>query len=250
VEYSDYVLIALIACFAAFVQANVGFGYALLFAPVAAFFIEPVHAISTSIVSGTLVAFYLYADHRPRASFRSVAPMVIPAALATPIGLWLLATSSDTLLRLLLGAGVLISAAVNLRHPTSFGAARVDRLPLQIGAGMLSGVMRGAVSMSGPPIILYQHWVGGGAEAIRTKMFAFFAWTGLPAIMVAASAGIFTREVWLYSAAACIAIPVGAVAGRIVRPRMGELVFTRLSMGLLGGTAAIATLGAALAFIE
>jgi hypothetical protein len=104
--------------------------------------------------------------------------------------------------------------------------------------------------MSGPPIILYQHWVGGGAEAIRSRMFAFFAWTGVPAIVFAASAGIFTREVWLYSAAACVAIPVGAVAGRLVRPRMGELVFARLSMGLLGGTAALATFGAVLTLIR
>ncbi|MDA1010371.1 MAG: sulfite exporter TauE/SafE family protein [Chloroflexi bacterium] len=241
----DYVLIAILAAGAAFVQANIGFGYALLFAPVAAFFIGPAAAIATSMVSGTLISLFLYVDYTPRAPLLSVTPMALTAIVSSPLGLWLLATSDEAVLRLLLGAAVLFSAAVTLRHPTRDGVPQADRLGWQIGTGVLSGVMRGSVSMGGPPVVLYQHWIGGGAAAIRARMFAFFAWTAIPAIVIAAATGIFTTQVWLYSAVAGISLPVGILAGRFARPRMDERLFGRLSMGLLGGAAAVATLGAA-----
>jgi len=107
--------------------------------------------------------------------------------------------------------------------------------------------MRGAVSMGGPPVILYQHWIGGGAAAIRSKMFAYFFWGGIPTVLLAIASGVIDADAWRYVLSASIGLPAGVFAGRSLRPRIGGVLFGRLSMALLGGTAAISAIGAALA---
>ncbi len=243
----DYVVIIFIAAFAAFVQAAVGFGYALVFAPVAAFLIAPSLAIAVSIASSAVINTLLFAEYRPRTNLRSVAPLVIASVVAMPLGLWALIVADEDLLRLFIASGVFMTAAVNLRHPTREGPPRPDRIVAQLAVGAIAGVIRGAVSMGGPPVVLYQHWVGGGAGAIRSKMFAFFFWGGIPAVILAMLAGVLDEESWRYVLAASVGIVPGIALGRGLRPRISEVLFGRLSMGLLGGTAAIAGVGAALA---
>ncbi|MCA9857857.1 MAG: sulfite exporter TauE/SafE family protein, partial [Dehalococcoidia bacterium] len=155
----EFVAVALIAAFAAFVQSSVGFGYALVFAPIASFLIAPSEAIAVSIASSTVINTLLYAEYRPRTDIKAVAALTAASVLATPIGLYALLVADEDLLRLFIASGVFLSAAVNLRHPSREGPPRPDRIVLQLIVGALAGAIRGAVSMGGPPVILYQHWI-------------------------------------------------------------------------------------------
>ena len=242
----DYLLIFLVALLAAYVQASVGFGYALLFVPIAAFAIPPSEAIATSIVCGGVMSILLYIEYQPRTSLRSTVPLAVPTLVAAPLGLALLVVADEALLRFLIGIAVFASAVVNLRHPSAPGEARENRLGWQIAAGTVSGIMRGAVSMGGPPIVLYEHWVGGGSAAIRSRLFAFMMWTGVPTVGLAALTGVINRDVW----AAVAALPAGVALGRRTRYRISDAAFSRASMGLLGSTAVIAAFGAGLSLVR
>ncbi len=239
----DLLAILLVSAGAAAVQATVGFGYSLVFAPIAALLVAPSDAIGASIIAGTVGSLFYYAEHRPRTPLRSIAPMVITAILATPAGLWLLVVADEATLRILIGIAVLATALVNLAQRGE-PEARPDRASWQMAVGAASGVMRGAVSLSGPPVILYQHWVGGGAAGIRSRMFAFFFWTGIPAVLMGLGGNVFSADTWWYAAAASVGILPGIALGRNMRPRIGEHAFSRLSMGLLAATSALAVLGA------
>lgn len=246
----ELALIVLFACFAAFVQSAIGFGYSLVFVPLAALLIVPSDAVGASLVSGTVISIFLYAEHTPREPMRPMIPMALAATATVPLGLWLLVVANEEFLHLLLSVAVLASAVINLtqRHggPGEHQGEprRPERFSWQVAVGAASGVMRGAVSMSGPPVILYQHWIGGTAGSIRSRMFAFFVWTGIPAVIIAAVGGVFRSEVWYYALAASFALPAGVFLGRLTRHRMSDLTFSRLSMALLGGTSAVAVIGA------
>jgi len=110
-------------------------------------------------------------------------------------------------------------------------------------------VIRGATSMGGPPIVLYQHWIGGGAERIRGRLFAYFFWIGIPATLIIIPSGLFTRDVLRDTALAIPALVVGLVGGRLIRPHIAEHWFGRLSMLLLAGTSALAAWGAVRAIL-
>lgn len=241
----DLAALPLIALLGTLIQSGLGFGFGLFFVPVAALFVAPREAVAVSLLLGTIVSAGMYLEARPRTSVRVILPLVVGALVGTPGGVWILMRADETVLRFLVAAAVFVSAMANLVGGSGHThEARPDPLMRQGLVGILGGVIRGATSMGGPPIVLYQHWIGGGAERIRGRLFAYFFWVGVPATLIVAPSGVFTRDVLLNGALALPALAVGLVAGRLIRPHIAEAWFGRLSMLLLAMTSALAAWGA------
>ncbi|GMU41718.1 MAG: hypothetical protein AMXMBFR23_25840 [Chloroflexota bacterium] len=238
--------LVLIAFGGTLIQAGVGFGFALVFVPIAALVVPPREAVAVSLLLGTVLASGMYLEHPARTSGRAIAPLVVGAVAGTPIGLVALLRADETVLRFLVASTVLASALVTLATGHSRPhAARPEPLLRQGLAGLLGGIIRGAVSMGGPPIVIYQHWIGGSAERIRNALTAYFFWLGIPATLIALPTGVFTRDVVRTVAFALPALVAGMAVGRYVRPRLPEAWFGAISMLVLAATAAVAAWGAA-----
>lgn len=230
------------------IEAVLGFGFAVMFVPAAALLVAPQHAVAVSLILGTVMGAGLYVEQTPRASLRSIGPLVVGALLGTPIGIFALLRLDEAWLRLLVAGAVLLSALVTLAGGDGHARPpRPDHAWGQALVGVVGGAMRGAISMGGPPVVLYQHWVGGGAHRIRARLYAYFFWLGVPAALLAAVAGVFTADVLRDSAVAMPGLLLGIVVGRRLRPRLGEHWFWRLSMAMLIATSTLALYGAAMA---
>lgn len=241
----DVATLPLIALLGTLIQSGLGFGFGLFFVPVAALFVPPREAVAVSLLLGMAVSSGMYAEARPRTGLRAIWPLVVGAVVGTPIGLLVLLRADDTALRFVVAAAVFISAVVNLVAGKGHThEARPDPVVRQGLVGIVGGVIRGATSMGGPPIVLYQHWIGGGAERIRGRLFAYFFWVGIPATLIVAPSGLFTRQVLRDFAFAVPMLVVGLAVGRQMRPHVPEAWFGRLSMLLLAGTSGLAAWGA------
>lgn len=239
----DLALIALFAGLGALTQSGIGFGYAILFTPLATLVVGAQSAVATSLVTGTLMSFGLYAESRPRTPLRSLVPLAVMGTLTTPLGIWLLTRADEVTLRLLVGTAVLATTAVNMLSRPRL-EARAQHPAATVAAGSFSGILRGATSMGGPPIVLYLHWLGGGPQVIRGRLFAYFALASLPGLLVAAVGGVITRAVLAQSTLALPAIGVAVALGPHVRARLSPAWFHRLSIALLLSTAVVAIYGA------
>ncbi len=247
----DIATLPLIALLGTMIQSGLGFGFGLFFVPVAALFVAPREAVAVSLMLAAIVSAGMYAEARPRTSVRAILPLVVGALAGTPVGVWILVRADETLLRLLVAVAVFVGAVANLAGGKGHAhEARPDPFVRQGLVGILGGIIRGATSMGGPPIVLYQHWIGGGAERIRGRLFAYFFWVGVPALALMAPSGIFTRSVLRDSALAFPALVAGLVVGRLIRPHIAEAWFGRLSMLLLAMTSALAAWGAIRAIFE
>ncbi len=241
----DLAALPLIALLGTLIQSGLGFGFGLFFVPVAALFVAPREAVAVSLLLGTTVSAGMYLEARPRTGVRAILPLVVGALIGMPVGVWILVRADETVLRLLVAVAVFVSAVANLAGGNGHThQARPDPLMRQGLVGILGGVIRGATSMGGPPIVLYQHWIGGGAERIRGRLFAYFFWVGVPATLIVAPSGVFTHDVLRGWTLALPALAVGLVAGRLIRPHIAEAWFGRLSMLLLAMTSALAAWGA------
>lgn len=232
------------------IEAVLGFGFAVMFMPAAALLVAPQHAVAVSLVLGTLMGAGLYIEQTPRAPLRSIGPLVAGALLGTPIGILALLRLDEAWLRLLVAGSVLLTAVVTTAGGSGHTRpTRADHAWGQALVGLLGGAIRAAISMGGPPVVLYQHWVGGGAQQIRARLYAYFFWLGVPATLMAVPAGVFTVEVLRDSAVALPGLVLGIVVGRRLRPHLGEHWFWRLSMAMLVATSALALYGAARALL-
>ncbi len=245
----EFLIVFLVAAFAAIAQAAVGFGFAVLFTPLLALALGARDAIALSLILSMTLSLVLYLADKPRAPIRSVLPMFIAATVVTPIGTYFLAVADERLLRLAIGAAVLASVIGTMLSPHP-AEERRKHMSTVLGVGVVSGIMRGATGMGGPPVVIYEHWRGAAQGEIRRYLLAYFALTGVTGTLLAAASGViaqrpvFTTELLLYSLAGLPAAFIALYGGRYLRPRLSDFWFRTLSMALLLFTAAVSILGA------
>lgn len=239
----EFLIVFLVSAFAALMQAAVGFGFAVVFTPLLALALGAREAIALSLILSMSLSLVLYLADTPRASLRSVLPMFLAATVTTPIGVYVLAVADEQVLSI--GIGVAVLASVIGTFVTSHPAEeRPERLRTTLGVGMISGVMRGATGMGGPPVVIYEHWRGAPTMSIRRRLLAYFALTGVAGTALAAGTGVFSTDTVLQSLAGLPAVFIALYGGRWIRPRLTDFWFRALSMGLLVFMAGVSIVGA------
>jgi uncharacterized membrane protein YfcA len=103
---------------------------------------------------------------------RAVLVFTLGTLGGTPLGVWLLAILTASTFRRLIGALLVRAALLGLM------AVRPLRLVWPgwaLLAGMLSGVLGGAVHAVGPPVVLYAAGRGRSGRRAKANLQAFFA---------------------------------------------------------------------------
>ncbi len=244
---AELAVVVVLAFIAVAVQASIGFGSGLIFVPAATLVVGPEPAVAMMLVGIPAVAASLYLVDRQRTPILDAAPAALLSLLSVPAGVWLLTQSDEDVLRLLVGLAVLGSVLVNVMSRGQ-EQVRAPDLPRVVAAGLASGLMRGSTSMGGPALVLYFHWLGGGAARFRTRMFSYGAISGAPSIAIAAAAGVFNADTMPVVLWGLLGAAFGVLAGVRLRPWISDARLRGMSMALLAATSllAIATAGSAL----
>jgi uncharacterized protein len=211
-------------------QSAVGFGFALVAAPLLyAAAPSPEQAVGLMVVLGLEVNLLtlLAERRRPDPVWTDVAGVVawsLPGALA---GVAVLRALDAVALQLLVTAGVLVALALNLRTGT-VPAARGDgprRRWARPAAGLSSGALNTTTSTGGPPIALLLMARGLRPAVVRDTLTASFV--GMAAITAAALVLTGTREAIPDATWVAALVPLTA-AGQIAgRPLFGRLAAAR-----------------------
>jgi len=172
----DILLACLLMFLGAFVQTSIGFGLAVVAAPVL-YFINPAYVpvpITLAVLVLSLLNAYSFRKNVALGSLKSALTGRVPGSLA---GAALLLWIDKNLLALWIGLSVLLAVAVSLSslrwQPTA------GRLML---AGFMSGFMGTSSSIGGPPMALV--WQHQDIKLIRANLAAFFAVSCLISLIV------------------------------------------------------------------
>lgn len=179
-------LAAVVVAFAALIQASVGFGYALLAAPLLAL-VAPEMVPGPVMFSSMIVSMAAGVREYSSIDRRGVALALVGRIPGVVLGAFALAWLSAGTMSIVFGAVVLFGVALSisgLRVALTNGTL--------LGAGFVSGVMGTMTSIGGPPVALvYQH--AGGPE-LRSTLNMYFALGSAMSIPALALAGHFGRE--------------------------------------------------------
>lgn len=151
-----------------FVQSTVGFGMAIVAAPMVYYF-EPRFVPGTITLVGLVLSLINMWQYRSMLSFKGLSAAFIgrvPGTIAA--GILLLYITADSL-ALVLGAGVLLAVVISLMK------VRLKPTPKSLfWAGFASGLMGTSTSIGGPPMALVlQHAEAGKLRANLAGYFAF-----------------------------------------------------------------------------
>ena len=162
----------------ALLYAVSGFGFAVLAAPLFLLLVDPAQAIQLVIILSTALSLTVLPGLR-----RSVAPqlllrLTIGSIVGLPIGLVAFRYADPVLVRLMVGATILIFAALVVatrRHRGGGWASLAMRPGRDLAAGAISGAAAALVGMAGPPVLIYLLLARAAATTVRATLLAFFA---------------------------------------------------------------------------
>ena len=220
-----------IAFLAAACQSLTAFGFALVTVPLLALAWEVKPAVVTSTVLGTLILLPLLYEVRGRVPVGRVMPILIGSMAGIPLGVLILERIDVIALEIVVAGVVIVGSLLIYLSPEL--RLRRPPVPLSLLVGGLSGVLRAATSMGGPPVILYALTLEREVERFRATLLAVFLPTSLVTIAALAIAGRVTGDVLLVSVVAQPAVVLGSLTGRWARARVSEPVFRLVVLGLL-----------------
>lgn len=179
----DMLLATVLVFVGAFVQTAVGFGLAVIAAPVL-FFINPDYVpapVTVCALALSLINAWTFRDGVSLQGLKAAVIGRIPGSLA---GAGLLLMIHKDMLALWIGISVLFAVGVSLT------SLRWQPTPgRMMAAGFLSGFMGTSTSIGGPPMALL--WQHQNVALIRANLAAFFVVSCLISLLILAPIGHF-----------------------------------------------------------
>lgn len=227
--------LAVITFVAAGIRGLTGFGMAIILVPLLGAVIRPDEAVVLAIllqfVIGPIGLKTIIAE-----SDRPSSLIVAASAVATtPLGLWLLQSTTPDLARLLI-AGVAIVAFLLVLLPAK--GERRPGLPVTLATGFGAGVLTGFAGMPGPPVVPFYLRQGLPPRVARASMMLIFFATAIAGTGVAFLFGLVTAT--LVQVTLLLLIPM--LAGNWLGSRAFGKIDARLwrsAVALLLGAAAV-----------
>ena len=218
---------------ATFIRSALGFGEALIAVPLLALTLPvQVAAPLAVLVSITVAAVVVIQDWR-NVHVRSAGWLVVSTLFGIPLGLLLLKTVPEAVVKSILGVIIILFAIYSLtgRKPELHN----DRLaPL---FGFTAGILGGAYGMNGPPLVIYgvlRRWQPAQFRATLQGYFLIASMVGMAGYAVT---GLWTRTVSNYF---LLSLPLALIAiflGHIVHRRLSSsrfLVCVHVGLAMIG----------------
>jgi len=187
---------------AAIVRGYSGFGFSILAISGLSLALPPSRAIPIVFVLEVAASIHMLPGVWRQVDWRSLWPLILGTVVATPFGVHLLATLSDTSIRLAIAALVVTATALLWR---GFALKTMPSLAATLATGGAVGLLNGSLGIGGPPVILFYLSSPAGTAAVRASLVAFFLATDTYALALGAAEGLVTTGTF---AAAALLLPV------------------------------------------
>jgi uncharacterized membrane protein YfcA len=184
---------ALIAAFVVFVggflRGFVGFGSALVIIPVLALIFTPKLAVVVFSIMDLPVMVQLLPTAVRSFSSRTVVPMILSLLAGIPVGVYALTTIDTDIMRIVISVLVLIMVgllALNTRMAFAAGTKA------SVAGGVVSGVIQGAASIGGPPVVTLLLSRGDAPDTTRANVVIMMSSLILASIPVFLAYGLMS----------------------------------------------------------
>lgn len=168
---TDFVWFCGVSCLAIFAQAFSGFGGGLIAVPLLVMRLDPRAAIPAYSLMQMGICLLLLLEAHQHVEWRRMAKWLLAAVPGAPLGSYILRTVPThwialgvSVITLAFGIVFLLKVRFRLR----------DTLPTNFSVGLLSGVLGGCVSQSGPPVVIFSLSQGAARDTFRATLLAYF----------------------------------------------------------------------------
>lgn len=231
---------ALIAIFlAAIVRGYSGFGFSLLSVTALSLVYPTAKIVPVIFLLELAASIHLLPSIWKDIHWRSLLPLSIGCLVATPFGVWALASLDATMMQLALSAFVLIAVALMW---LGYALKSMPGPILSTTVGAASGLANGAFGIGGPPVVLFYFSSPAGNIAGRASLIAFFLITDAIGLVNLARYDLVSKDTFWLAALFAPCLFVGVWLGARSFKNADEGTFRKMVLIIM---ALLAVIGAA-----
>ena len=221
ITFGTTAAVAGIVFLSAVLQRAVGFGFALLAVPLAAFVVPTKSAVVIVFLSGWVISWWLAIRLRQWIEWPTARRLTIGCALGAPVGVVILSAVPATALRFALGVSTFLAALWTIVSSRVLRREPAVGHPATFALGLVSGVVNTSLATGGPPLVYALRRSGLLDDRFRATISVVFVFSnviGLPLLIVAGLVTSFDVKVAATSLVPCLlGMTAGSVVGRVMR---------------------------------
>lgn len=220
-----------------FVRGYTGFASSMIWVAGLTLVMTPAEAVPVILMMEVAASVHLLPQVWRDIDWRSLKPLVIGACLATPVGVYALLVVPAAAMQIAIALVVLSAVAMLWRGVV------LEQTPgraATLGVGAVSGVINGATSAGGPPVIAFYFATPLGVTVGRASIIAYFLATDALAAGLAAAGGLVDLDTLLRFAIFLPLTIAGTALGARRFLRTDPERFRRIALALLAVLAAAA----------
>lgn len=215
---------------AAFVRGYAGFGSSMIWVSSLAIVLPPAEVVPMVLLFEVVASLGLLPAVWREVQWRSLRWIVLGTLLATPIGVYALASLPADAIRLAIACVVIVATLLIWRGVSLHsGSGALPALATGLGAGLLNG----STGAGGPPVILFYFGANAAVAVGRASIIAYFLASDTLGTAFLAAEGLVTSEVLLRTLVGLPLIGLGIWIGHHGFRRSDPARFKRLVLLLL-----------------
>ena len=211
------ILIPGVLFLATLIRSAFGFGEALVAVPLLALIVPVEVAAPVAVMASITVAFIVVVQDWRKIHIRSTGLLVLPTLLGIPLGLILLRTVAEPVVKGILAA-VIIGFSAEALLGGKHRELKNDRFAWLFGFG--AGVLGGAYGMNGPPLVIYGSLRRWSPQHFRATLQGYFLPASLAGLWGYRIAGLVTPDVGRFYLWSLPCVILATFLGRVVNRRI------------------------------
>ena len=212
------------------VQGCAGFAFSLVAAPLLLFVLSQQEVIPILVLISMALNLMVLRDCGRHLNFKKILPILVGGVISLPLGIHILTVLDPGLFKISVGVFIVTVALVMMsgwRRPLP------PSLWSLIPIGLISGVLNGSLSMSGPPVVLFLNNQGTGKEEFRANLAGYFLSLNVFTVAMYMVKGVMNVKILTTTALYFPVLLVGTWIGIKVSHIMPENLFRKFTLGLI-----------------
>jgi uncharacterized membrane protein YfcA len=207
---------------ATLIRSAFGFGEALVAVPLLALVMPVEVAAPVAVLVSITVALIVVVQDWRKVHLRSAGWLVLPTMLGIPLGLMLLQTVAEPIVKGILAA-VIIGFSAHSILSNQQHELKNDKFAWLFGFG--AGVLGGAYGMNGPPLVIYGSLRKWPPQHFRATLQGYFLPASLAGLWGYQLAGLWTPAVNRFYLTSLPFVILATFMGRAINSRIGAQRF-------------------------
>jgi uncharacterized membrane protein YfcA len=226
--------VLLVIFIATIFRSAFGFGESLVAVPLLAWWLPLNVAVPLSVLVSVTIAGVVVAQDWKKIHFRSAGGLILYTLIGIPLGLLLLTSVDERVVKIVLGV-VIIIFSIYLLVGKQLKELKTDNRAWLFGCGLLAGILGGAYGINGPPLVIYGAKRRWSAQHFRATLQGYFLIASMVGVIGYWLTGLLVAAVIHYYLLSLPVLLPAVFIGRVINHRLhGDSFFKYVYFVLLG----------------